>query len=424
MNFAESKALDYDFDSRGWEKADSPEEADLVLLNTCSVRQTAESRIWGRIGFYKHLKEEKDFVLGITGCMAERLKKEIKAKAPAVDMVIGNFNKDILLSYLENHDRNFWNDDLVEEREYAFRDVHVGENDFKALVPIMHGCNNFCSYCIVPYVRGREVSRSPESVLKELYTLEEKGIKEVTFLGQNVNSYNYIYADGRKVSFTDLLRIVLENIKGIQWFRFISSHPKDVPEDLIQIIADEERVCSHIHLAVQHGSDSVLKRMNRGYTRSGFLKLVDFMKTRIADLSLTTDLLIGFPGESPEDLALTIDLMEEVRFDDAFTYYYNPREGTKAFSFTDALPEEVKRKRLAEVIEVQREISRNIKRKRVGKVEQVLVEGVSRNNSKELLGRTSRNEMVVFPAEKDFIGEFAEVLLKELQGNTYRGVLV
>ena len=424
MNFAESKALDYDFDSRGWEKADSPEEADLVLLNTCSVRQTAESRIWGRIGFYKHLKEEKDFVLGITGCMAERLKKEIKAKAPAVDMVIGNFNKDILLSYLENHDRNFWNDDLVEDREYAFRDVHVGENDFKALVPIMHGCNNFCSYCIVPYVRGREVSRSPESVLKELYTLEEKGIKEVTFLGQNVNSYNYLYADGRKVSFTGLLRIVLENIKGIQWFRFISSHPKDVPEDLIQIIADEERVCSHIHLAVQHGSDSVLKRMNRGYTRSGFLKLVDLMKTRIADLSLTTDLLIGFPGESPEDLALTIDLMEEVRFDDAFTYYYNPREGTKAFSFTDALPEEVKRKRLAEVIEVQREISRNIKRKRVGKVEQVLVEGVSRNNSKELLGRTSRNEMVVFPAEKDFIGEFAEVLLKELQGNTYRGVLV
>ena len=424
MNFAESKALDYDFDSRGWEKADSPEEADLVLLNTCSVRQTAESRIWGRIGFYKHLKEEKDFVLGITGCMAERLKKEIKAKAPSVDMVIGNFNKDILLSYLENHDRNFWNDDLVEEREYAFRDVHVGENDFKALVPIMHGCNNFCSYCIVPYVRGREVSRSPESVLKELYTLEEKGIKEVTFLGQNVNSYNYIYADGRKVSFTDLLRIVLENIKGIQWFRFISSHPKDVPEDLIQIIADEERVCSHIHLAVQHGSDSVLKRMNRGYTRSGFLKLVDSMKTRIGDLSLTTDLLIGFPGESPEDLALTIDLMEEVRFDDAFTYYYNPREGTKAFSFKDALPEEVKRKRLAEVIEVQREISRNIKRKRVGKVEQVLVEGVSRNNSKELLGRTSRNEMVVFPAEKDFIGEFAEVLLKELQGNTYRGVLV
>ncbi len=424
MNFAESKALDYDFDSRGWEKADSPEEADLVLLNTCSVRQTAENRIWGRIGFYKHLKEEKDFVLGITGCMAERLKKEIKAKAPAVDMVIGNFNKDILLSYLENHDRNFWNDDLVEDREYAFRDVHVGENDFKALVPIMHGCNNFCSYCIVPYVRGREVSRSPESVLKELYTLEEKGIKEVTFLGQNVNSYNYLYADGRKVSFTGLLRIVLENIKGIQWFRFISSHPKDVPEDLIQIIADEERVCSHIHLAVQHGSDSVLKRMNRGYTRSGFLKLVDFMKTRIADLSLTTDLLIGFPGESPEDLALTIDLMEEVGFDDAFTYYYNPREGTKAFSFKDALPEEVKRKRLAEVIDVQRKISRNIKRKRVGKVEQVLVEGVSRNNSNELLGRTSRNEMVVFPAKKDFIGEFAEVLLKELQGNTYRGVLV
>lgn len=424
MNFAESKALDYDFESRGWEKAGSPEEADLVLLNTCSVRQTAENRIWGRIGFYKHLKEKKDLVLGVTGCMAERLKKDIKTKAPAVDMVIGNFNKDRLLSYLESHDRGFWNDDLVEDREYAFKDIHIEENDFKALVPIMHGCNNFCSYCIVPYVRGREVSRSPESVLKELHTLEKKGIKEVTFLGQNVNSYNYTYADGRKVSFTGLLRIVLDTIKGIQWFRFISSHPKDVPEDLIKIIADEERVCSHIHLAVQHGSDAVLKRMNRGYTRSGFLKLVDTMKIKIPDLSLTTDLLIGFPGESPEDLASTIQLMEEVQFDDAFTYYYNPREGTKAYSFTDALPEELKRERLAEVIEVQRKISRNIKLKRVGTLEKVLVEGISRNNSKELLGRTSRNEMVVFPADKVLIGSFAEVLLKELQGNTYRGALV
>ncbi len=424
MNFAESKALDYDFESRGWEKAGSPEEADLVLLNTCSVRQTAENRIWGRIGFYKHLKEKKDLVLGVTGCMAERLKKDIKTKAPAVDMVIGNFNKDRLLSYLESHDRGFWNDDLVEDREYAFKDIHIEENDFKALVPIMHGCNNFCSYCIVPYVRGREVSRSPESVLKELHTLEKKGIKEVTFLGQNVNSYNYTYADGRKVSFTGLLRIVLDTIKGIQWFRFISSHPKDVPVDLIKIIADEERVCSHIHLAVQHGSDAVLKRMNRGYTRSGFLKLVDTMKIKIPDLSLTTDLLIGFPGESPEDLASTIQLMEEVQFDDAFTYYYNPREGTKAYSFTDALPEELKRERLAEVIEVQRKISRNIKLKRVGTLEKVLVEGISRNNSKELLGRTSRNEMVVFPADKVLIGSFAEVLLKELQGNTYRGALV
>lgn len=424
MNFAESKALDYDFESRGWEKAGSPEEADLVLLNTCSVRQTAENRIWGRIGFYKHLKEKKDLVLGVTGCMAQRLKKDIKTKAPAVDMVIGNFNKDILLSYLENHDRGFWNDDLVEDREYAFKDVHVEENDFKALVPIMHGCNNFCSYCIVPYVRGREVSRSPESVLKELHTLEEKGIKEVTFLGQNVNSYNYTYADGREVSFTGLLEIVLDTIKGIQWFRFISSHPKDVPEDLIKIIADEQRVCSHIHLAVQHGSDAVLKRMNRGYTRSGFLKLVDTMKTKIPELSLTTDLLIGFPGETPEDLASTIQLMKEVQFDDAFTYYYNPREGTKAYSYTNALPEEVKRERLAEVIKVQREISRNIKLKRVGTLEKVLVEGVSRNNSNELLGRTSRNEMVVFPAEKELIGNFEEVLLKELQGNTYRGLLV
>ena len=424
MNFAESKALDFDFESRGWKKASTPEEADLVLLNTCSVRQTAENRIWGRIGYYKHLKEEKDLVLGITGCMAERLKERIKDKAPEVDMVIGNFNKDSLVSYLEDHDKKYWKDDLTDEKEYAFRDVHIEENDFKALVPIMHGCNNFCSYCIVPYVRGREVSRSPESVLKELYTLEEKGIKEVTFLGQNVNSYRYEYEDGRKVLFPDLIKLVLDNIKGIQWFRFISSHPKDVPDDLIRIIADEERVCSHIHLAVQHGSDSILKRMNRGYTAGDFLSLVTKMKNAIPDLSLTTDLLIGFPGETREDLTAVLELMETVRFDDAFTYYYNPREGTRAYSFTDALPEKTKRERLAEVIEVQRRISGEIKQQRVGKVEKVLVEGVSRNNEHELLGRTSRNEMVVFPAEKELIGSFAEVKLILLHGNTFIGELV
>lgn len=421
MNFAESKALDFDFESKGWVKAASPEEADLVLLNTCSVRQTAENRIWGRIGYFKHLKEEKDFVLGITGCMAERLKSSIKAKAPEVDMIIGNFNKDLLISYLEEYDMKFWRDDLTDEREYSFRDVHVGVNDFKALVPIMHGCNNFCTYCIVPYVRGREVSRSPESILKELYSLEDKGVKEVTFLGQNVNSYRYIYDDGREITFTGLLRIVLDNIKDIRWLRFISSHPKDVPEDLISIISSEERVCSHIHLAVQHGSDSVLKRMNRGYTRKGFLELVGRMKESISDLSLTTDLLIGFPGETDEDLELTLNLMEAVRFDDAFTYYYNQREGTKAFNFEDALSEELKRERLAKVIEVQRKISSEIKKKRIGGIETVLVESVSKKNQKELLGRTSRNEMVVFPADSGLIGTFAKVKLLSLNGNTFIG---
>lgn len=182
MNFAESKALDFDFESKGWVKAASPEEADLVLLNTCSVRQTAENRIWGRIGYFKHLKEEKDFVLGITGCMAERLKSSIKAKAPEVDMIIGNFNKDLLISYLEEYDMKFWRDDLTDEREYSFRDVHVGVNDFKALVPIMHGCNNFCTYCIVPYVRGERFQDPRSPFLKNFTALRIKELRKLPFL--------------------------------------------------------------------------------------------------------------------------------------------------------------------------------------------------------------------------------------------------
>ncbi len=424
MNFAESSSLDNDFASKGWEKASGPEEADLVLLNTCSVRQTAENRIWGRIGYFKHLKKDHDFVLGITGCMAERLKGRIKEKTPEVDLVIGNFDKDRLLSYLEEHDRSFWNADLTDSSEYSFRDIHTGENEFKALLPIMHGCNNFCSYCIVPYVRGREVSRSPESILKELYVLQGRGIKEVTLLGQNVNSYLYAYDDGRKVTFTGLLRIILENISDIEWIRFVSSHPKDVPSELIDIIAEEERVCSHIHLAVQHGSDSVLRKMNRGYTSGDFLKLVDDMKKRIPSLSLTTDLLIGFPGETEKDLEKTLELMSKVRFDDAFTYYYNPREGTKAYSFPEEISEKEKLKRLERVIDLQRKISGELKREKVGNIEKVLVESVSRKNESELLGRTSRNEMVVFPADRRLIGSFAKVRLDNLRGNTFSGSLV
>ena len=423
MNVAESESLSHDLAEKGWIKARSPEEADLVLLNTCSVRQTAENRIWGRLGYFKHLKQDHDFTLGVTGCMAERLKHQIRTKVPEVDMVIGNFNKDKLPLYLESHDRKQWNDDLLEASEYTFEEIHTEEDDFKAFVPIMHGCNNFCTYCIVPYVRGREVSRSPDSILRELKTLEARGVKEVTFLGQNVNSFKFVTQNNTVVSFTDLLMLVLQEIKGIQWFRFMSSHPKDVSYDLIDIIGQEERVCSHIHLAVQHGANNVLKRMNRNYTRESFMSLVDIMKERIPDLSLTTDLLIGFPGETRHDLEETKELMRYVQFSDAFTYHYNPREGTKAYTFPDVISDKEKHSRLAEIIELQQEIRLRLKQKRIGRVEKVLVEALSRKNSSELLGRTARNEMVVFPSSPEYIGTFLSVKLESLQGNTFKGAV-
>ena len=420
MNTAESNAIIADLIDKGWKEADSELNADFVLLNTCSVRQTAENRIWGRIGYYKHLKESKNLTLAVTGCMAERLKEDLQKKAPAVDMVIGNFEKEKLSEYLDTHE--IWNDNLVSEGEYNFREIHLAENAFKAMVPIMHGCNNFCSYCIVPFVRGREISRSPESIIKELKKLESKGVKEVTLLGQNVNSYSYIEKD-KIINFTDLLKQILIETKLLGWIRFMSSHPKDVPVDLIELISLNDRLCSHIHLAVQHGSDKVLKRMNRNYTRSEFLSLIDKIKQAIPDVSITTDLLIGFPGENIEDLELTKDLMKKVKFNDAFTYYYNPREGTQAYKFSDTIENKEKLRRLNKIIEIQRSISTESKKNRVGQTVKVLVESVSRKNNKELLARTEKNEMVVFYGKKELIGSFLCIRLDSLNGNTFKGKL-
>ena len=421
MNTAETNAIIADLKGKGWVEADSELNADFILLNTCSVRQTAENRIWGRIGYYKHLKESKDFTLAITGCMAERLKEDIQNKAPAVDMVIGNFEKEKLSEYLDNNE--LWTDNLVAEGDYNFREIHLAENDFKAMVPIMHGCNNFCTYCIVPYVRGREISRSPGSIIEELKQLELKGVKEVTLLGQNVNSYSYKEKD-KIITFSDLLKLILSETKLIGWIRFMSSHPKDVPEDLIKLISSNKRLCNHIHLAVQHGSDKILKRMNRNYTRSDFISLSKKMKKSIPDISITTDLLIGFPGEKIEDLELTKDLMNEIRFNDAFTYYYNPREGTKAYKFSDNIEDKEKLRRLNEIIEIQRQISSEIKLNRVGQTVKILVESVSRKNKEELLARTEKNEMVVFKGNKVLIGTFLDINLVSLNGNTFKGVEV
>ena len=418
MNTAESNAIIADLKNKGWKEADSETNADFVLLNTCSVRKTAENRIWGRIGYYKHLKESKKFTLAVTGCMAERLKGDIQKKAPAVDMVIGNFNKELLSEYLDTHE--LWTDNLVSDGEYNFREIHLAENDFKAMVPIMHGCNNFCTYCIVPYVRGREISRSPKSIIEELKKLELKGVKEVTLLGQNVNSYNY-HKNNEIINFTDLLELILSETKLIGWIRFMSSHPKDVPEELIRLIASNRRLCNHIHLAVQHGSDTILNKMKRNYTRSDFIVLSKKMKKNIPDISITTDLLIGFPGETIEDLELTKELMNEVKFNDAFTYYYNPREGTKAYDFTNNIDDKEKLRRLNEIIQLQRFISNKLKLDRVGQTVTVLVESVSRKNSKELLARTEKNEMVVFIGDKELIGTFQYINLISLNGNTFKG---
>ncbi|MBN2533781.1 MAG: tRNA (N6-isopentenyl adenosine(37)-C2)-methylthiotransferase MiaB [Spirochaetales bacterium] len=424
MNKAESRALQILLDRKGWILAENETNADIVLLNTCSVRNKAEERIWGRIGHFRHLKKTGNFKLIITGCMAERLKQRFIKETPDIDIVVGNFQKQNLVEICEKAINERLNGKkhpqiYADNGEYSFYSLHE-KTDFKAFVPIMHGCNNYCSYCIVPYVRGREISRPPEEILSEISFLEERNVKEITLLGQNVNSY--IFTNNCfPVDFSGILEEIITSIKKIKWIRFLTSHPKDFPEKLIAIISGSPYLCHHIHLPVQHGSDSILKKMNRGYTISHYLHLIENIKKRISDIAITTDILIGFPGETESDFYATYNFMKEIEFDDAFMYRYSVREGTKASLFPDDIPERVKLDRLGQIIELQQGISKKKKLKKIGKTLNVLVEKVSKKKKGELLGRTEYDDMVIFPGSSDKIGSFCRVTLTSLQGNTLKG---
>jgi len=421
MNKAESESLLLDLASDGWSEARSEAEADLVVLNTCSVRKTAEERVWGRLAFYRGAKRSRPFTLVLTGCMAERLKGTLSAEHPEVDVVLGTFQKKHLLAAVREAGGGGGPVLRAGEAEYDFAPMH-STGGARAFVPIMHGCDNFCSYCVVPYVRGREVSRSPEEVLAEVRALEARGAREITLLGQNVNSYRHVGPDGT-ASFDGLLRMVAAVAGGIRWIRFLTSHPRDLSDAIVETMASDARFCRHIHLPMQSGSDAVLARMNRGYAADGYLRLVERIRESLSGAAITTDILIGFPGETEGDFRDTLSLMETVGFDDAFMYYYNPREGTPAFDMEDALPDEVKLERLAAVIETQRRISRLAAAKRLGQRAAVLVEGVSKKDPGELLARTEWDAMAVFPGAPSIIGSFADVTLRSLSGNTYRASL-
>jgi tRNA-2-methylthio-N6-dimethylallyladenosine synthase len=295
----------------------------------------------------------------------------------------------------------------------------------------MHGCDNYCSYCIVPYIRGHEVSRRPEDILAELDALEDSGVREVTLLGQNVNSYRWVGGgdktgpEGGDLHFPGLLRLISAHLKergkaGVRWVRFLTSHPKDLSDEVIRVLAEDGLFCRHVHLCVQLGSDRILGAMNRRYGREQYMALVERMKAAVPDLSLSTDILVGFPGETDEDLELTLDLMRRVEFSYSFMYHFNPRDGTPAATMPDRIPDKVKRGRLARVITLQREMTRSLMRSRIGGVDEVLVEAISRRKKSEVLGRTQRDEMVVFPAPASRVGSFASVRITGLSGNTFR----
>jgi tRNA-2-methylthio-N6-dimethylallyladenosine synthase len=437
MNKAESASLEQLLTARGWAASDSAETANLIVINTCSVRATAESRIHGRLGWYTALRKQRGsakeggFTLVVTGCMAERLQEDLKKQFAVVDYVVGTFQKQHFQDIIDAIQNNRTLEAIDEEPVYTFAPLSLEKGAFQAFVPIMHGCNNFCSYCIVPYVRGREISRSPKEILEELDQLSAHGVKEITLLGQNVNSYSWKEPSEtgteKVLDFPWLMQTIATHLRetnsSIGWVRFMSSHPKDISSELIDVIAKERVLCRHIHLPVQHGSTKVLAEMNRKYSREDYLSKVDMIRQKLPDVSLTTDILIGFPGETEEDFEETVSLMETVGYETAYMYYYNPREGTKACTMPNQIPMEIKKKRLARIIDLQQKITHTEINKRVGTVVQVLVESVSRDNKSELLGRTEQDERVVFSCPENLIGSFVKVRLNELSGNTFRGEL-
>jgi tRNA-2-methylthio-N6-dimethylallyladenosine synthase len=322
--------------------------------------------------------------------------------------------------------------DIDESPAFVFARSYYEPGSFRSFVPIMHGCDNFCAYCIVPYIRGRETSRAPSAVLAEIAALEDSGVREITLLGQNVNSYRWkakADAEGTidrvDLDFPGLLRLISSELRergreGVRWVRFLTSHPKDLSDEVIRVLAEDPLYCKHVHLCVQSGSDAVLKAMNRRYTRDSYLGLVDRMKAAIPGLSLSSDILVGFPGETEEDLELTLDLMDKVGFSYSYMYHFNPRDGTPAATMPDRIADKVKHERLARVIERQKAMTKSLMESRVGSVEEVLIEGISRRKKSEVLGRTQRDEMVVFPGLSTRVGSFARVRLLSLSGNTFK----
>ena len=468
MNLAESAALALAARERGWEEAENSEDADLILLNTCSVRATAEQRVMGRLAHYASLKKKRDKsgpVLVMAGCMAERLGEKLKGEIPSLDYVMGTSARSRFPLILEaaEQGRGLAETPVPEGRQaapaeapvvdekpvFSFYSLHLdqsGENPFRSFVPIMHGCNNFCSYCIVPYVRGREVSRSPAAILEEINLVGGRGVREVTLLGQNVNSYLWEgdfslpgwalpppHGSGKRLDFPGLLELIARNLdnglpaktgegrrKGVKWIRFLSSHPKDLSSEAIRIMAEYPAFCRHIHLCVQHGSNRILKAMNRRYTREQYLELVGRLRSALPGLSLSTDILVGFPGETEGDLEETLDLMEKVKFLYAYMYHYNPREGTAAYALPDRISEDVKRERLSRVIALQKRHTAELLSSRIGEQVTVLVEGISRKNADELICRTERDEMVVVRGSAASIGSYGKLTLSSLRGNTFR----
>lgn len=395
----------------GFDFTENTDEADVILFNTCAVREGAELRVYGNLGALKHLKNRKpDVLIGVCGCMMQQKSvcDNIKRKYKHVGLVFGTHSLYKFPELLYNSilgERTF---DIVDSDGRIAEDVPViYSGGPSAWVSVMYGCNNFCSYCIVPYVRGRERSRDPEMVIKEVENLAKKGVKEITLLGQNVNSYGKDLESG--IDFSDLLKMV-EKIDGIKRIRFMTSHPKDVSDKLIDTIAESKKICRQIHLPFQAGSDRILKEMNRKYTKQDYLTLIEKVKAKVPEASFTSDIIVGFPNETYEDFKETLDVLEKVRFDSVFSFIYSKRPGTPAAVMEDSITDEEKHRNFDELLEVQNRISKELADAHFGKIEEIMVEGLSKTDENMLMGRTSGGKIVNFPKNDNLKpGDFIKV---------------
>lgn len=425
MNFKDSEKLAGILEQLGYQEVDS-EQADFVLLNTCTVRENANQKVYGHLGILKsHKKKNPHMMIALCGCMMqeELVVAKLKESYRFVDIIFGTHNiyklAELIQTRLES-DRMVV--DLWEDAKEIVEDLpSVRKYSFKAGVNIMFGCNNFCSYCIVPYVRGRERSREPEDIIGEIERMVSEGVVEVMLLGQNINSYGKTLE--KPISFAELLQRI-ERIEGLKRIRFMTSHPKDLSDDLIEVMKHSNKICKHMHLPIQSGSTRLLEKMNRRYTKEHYLTLVDKLKTAIPDISLTTDIIVGFPGETEEDFLETIDVVRKAEYDSAYTFIYSKRTGTPAAVMEDQVPEEVVKERFQRLLDVVAECSAKRTGRLEGETTEVLVEGISEQDASMVTGRLSNNLLVHFPGTEELVGTLVTVRLEEAKGFYYIGTRV
>lgn len=426
MNEHDSEKISGMLTSIGYEETDNEREADFVIFNTCLIRENAELKFFGKLGEVKGLKRDKpDMLVAICGCMMQKqeLREKVMKTFSFVDIIFGTNTIHELPDLIYNVEfKKHKSIGIIDETELIYENMpKTRKYNFKALVNITYGCNNFCSYCVVPYVRGREKSREPIEIVNEVKALAIDGCKEITLLGQNVNSYGKGFEN--KFSFADLL-FELNKIDGIERIRFMTSHPKDLTDDLVKAIKECAKVCNHVHLPIQSGSNDILKKMNRIYTKEHYLSLVDKLKSEIPDVAITTDIIVGFPGETEEDFLETVDVVKKAQYDSAFTFLYSMREGTKAALMEDQIPDEIKHDRFNRLLEVLYPIVLKRNEQCIGKVYPVLIESASKTGDITLTGRTEHFRLVHFSGNEDLVGKIVNVKITNVKTFHMEGEIV